>query len=215
MAEIRDSIDSRTKTQNVLQSTPASLVIDSRHVSEAERLLSITCPSRGLGPQTCTIRDEQLELLFKFEHPALFTSASVRRKLKDATNQLLLVIRHPKNIHTSVIESKDGAQVCVLKDHGKSDRREQTASVHLGDIYETIDIQDNAMGTKTEYRVQGQLVAELTLLYDGKTSKPLTSKLVTSATSTQWTLRMASGSDMAFFVILAFARIEIAQAAFL
>ncbi|KAF7187711.1 hypothetical protein HII31_11050 [Pseudocercospora fuligena] len=167
MAEIQDH--NHSKTQSTLQSPPSLLTIGSGHISEGERTLSITCPARYFTSSTCPITNEYGELLFKVEVPAALKSYSVRRTLKDTSDKTLLILRHPNSkIHTLAVETETGMQLCLVKDHGER-IRDQTAQVHFGECYETIDIRDvNAVGTRTAYEVQGRLVAELEMVVDNE-----------------------------------------------
>lgn len=207
MAEIQDH--NHSLSQPTLQSPPSHITIGSNHISEGERTLNIVCPARYFTSSTCTITNEYGELLFNLEVPAALKSYSVRRTLKDTSNKTLLVLRHPNSkIHTLAVETETGMQLCLIKDHGER-IRDQTAQVHLGECYETIDIRDvNAVGTKTAYEVQGRLVAELEMVVDNE-RELLRSK--GDSIRTAWKLRMGPGVDMALFVALAFARIEISQ----
>ncbi|EME86641.1 uncharacterized protein MYCFIDRAFT_77523 [Pseudocercospora fijiensis CIRAD86] len=207
MADMQDH--NHARTQSILQPPPSPLTIGSNHISEGERILNIICPARYFTSSTCTITDEHGELLFKLEIPAAFKSYSVRRTLKDTSDRTLLVLRHPNSkIHTLAVETETGTQLCLIKDHGQH-VRDQTAQIHFGECYATIDIRDvNAIGTKTLYQFQGQPVAELEMVVDHELGL-LTSK--SDSVRTAWRLRIAPGVDMALFVALAFARIEISQ----
>jgi hypothetical protein len=193
---------------NILSKPSTPISCNSGHISKENTTITFRCPDRHFRDAVAS--DENKEPLFTLGAKGLWSSWSMRRSLRSATDDkhILDVRQYNQKWKEWVVEDPQGRQLCLVKDGVSKIAKATSMQAQIaadevvgGHIVINMQSSDHA-GSKTVFRVGQAAIAEMSIVENNDLSFIGKRGLERSA----WSIRIAGGVDVALILALAYCR---------
>lgn len=152
--------------------------------------------------------------IFALDCPGLFTSWSMRKAIRDAAGLQVLQVRHARAsiLENWIVEDAYGKRICSAK--GSKESRSGATVIEAkvesgeGEGYGMEVRSGDHAGIETTFRIDGMIIAEMTLVTNNDLSLLGRRGLDRSG----WKLKVKAGTDLALVAALAVCRAEVLHA---